>query len=65
MKCFILKCNFEVFNVVLKNPNFSMSIFKTLHRICQWLLGNLNEIPMEYLEEMEERSLKRGRHWKR
>lgn len=25
---------------------------------------NLNEIPMEYLEEMEERSLKRGRHWK-
>lgn len=39
MNCLILKCNFEVFNVVLKNPNFSIGIFKTLHDIHQWLLG--------------------------
>jgi len=39
MNYFILKCNFEAFSVVLKNSNFSMSIFKTLHRIHQWLLG--------------------------
>lgn len=38
MNCFILKDNFEVFNVVLKSPNFSLSIFKTLHHIHQCLL---------------------------